>query len=581
MRIHYHIEWDRPNSHYFHITMTIRHPGKRGTVVRIPAWRPGRYIIQNYSRNVVNFRAADADGSPLPFHKLDKDSWEIEHGKAGRILIHYDYYANELDGGSSLLNDAEAYINPINLLMYVPGREMLPVTLTLKAPPGWRIITALEGRPDRGEFQAENYHELVDNPILISPDVRVLSFTAGEARFDLAFQGEAEPDSQRVIADVRKIVEAQGRIFGGFPFRRYVFLYHLVPYRFGHGVEHKNSTSIVLGPADFSDPDFYGNFLGITSHEFFHVWNVERIRPEAIYRPDYSRENYTGTMWFFEGVTSYYGQLTRFRAGLLSPEAFINRMGGAIRQLQRTTGRKLTSAYMASWDSWINSDAPPLTGISFYNKGQVLGLLLDLEIRGRTGNARSLDNVLRYLYQTYAMKDRGVPEDGIQKAVETVAGSSFEAFFRDYVYGTREIDYAAFLGRAGLTLQEQIDPSRPEVYVGWHLTGDERETRIQSVEPDSPAFLAGLDIDDILLAIDGRRTHVHNVEALLRRYKPGDRITVTVFRRERLREFSLELKGGNNRVLMIGFAENLSPEQLQVLRGWLAQEDSGGAAPGD
>lgn len=573
MQIAYQVEWAQPNSHYFDVTVTVTHPDAGPTAFRIPAWRPGRYRIENYTRNVLQFAAADGAGTALAFRKLDKDTWEVRHGAVERIVVTYRYYANVLDAGSSYLDDREAYLNPVTMLMYLPGREHLPVSIGFSNPQDWRVVTALDRDPASGAYPAADYHELADSPFLISPDVEVLTFDYQHARFEIALQGKANADPQKLIEDIRAIVRVQSELFGDIPFSRYVFLYHLVPYRFSHGVEHKNSTSIVRGPADFNSPEFYYGFLGFTSHEFFHVWNVERIRPAAIYYPDYSRENYTTGMWFYEGVTSYYDMLTLCRAGLISRYAFYNDLQRVINGFEKSPGRKLSSPAMTSWDSWGRElDPPPNTSVSFYRSGQLLGLLLDLEIRGRTANAQSLDAVLRYLYRNYARKDLGVPEDGIQLAIEAVAGSSFESFFHDYVNGTEDLDYNAFLQHAGLELTEAVDDGEPAAYLGIRLSGDSRESVIANVLPASPALEAGLAVGDVLLAIDGQRAHGENFDRLLRQYHPGDTATLTVFRREELRTFAVTLSGGKNTVLNLWESPGASDAQIKLRNDWLGGE---------
>ena len=573
MQIAYQVAWAQPNSHYFDVTVTVTNPGAGPTAFRIPAWRPGRYRIENYTRNVIQFAAADGAGATLNFRKLDKDTWEVPHGAIKRIVVTYRYYANVLDAGSSYLDDREAYLNPVTMLMYLPGREHLPVSIRFPNPQGWRVVTALDIDPVTGAYPAADYHELADSPFLISPDVEVLEFEYRHARFEIALQGKADADLQKLIGDIREIVRVQSELFGDIPFKRYVFLYHLVPFRISHGVEHKNSTSIVRGPVDFSSPEFYFGLLGFTSHEFFHVWNVERIRPAAIYYPDYSRENYTTGMWFYEGVTSYYDMLTLCRAGLISRYAFYNDLQRVINGFEKSPGRKLNSPAMTSWDSWgREQDPPPNTTVSFYRSGQLLGLLLDLEIRGRTANAQSLDAVMRYLYRNYAQKDIGVPEDGIQQAIEAVAGSSFEAFFRDFVYGTEDIDYNAFLPHAGLELVEDVDSGTPAAYLGIRLSGDSRESLIANVFPASPALEAGLAVGDVLLALDGQRAHADNLDRLLQPYHPGDKITLTVFRREELRRFEVLLGGGKNTVLNLWESPEASDAQIRLRDGWLGGE---------
>lgn len=573
MKINYQVNWQFANSHYFVITLTLENPEKEVTLFRIPAWRPGRYTIENFTKNVVHFKAFDADKKPLPFRKLDKDTWEVTHGKSGKVSIQYQYYANELDAGNSYLDDSEAYLNPINLMMYIPGKESLPVSVQLQKPDGWGIATALNYNPVKNEYFAADYHELADSPILISPDMELLSFSIAETRFEIVLQGKSNlRDREKLIDDFRRLINEQVSIFEGvFPFDRYLFLIHLVDRRYGHGVEHKNSTSMVMGPADFQNGQFYQRLISFAAHEFFHVWNVERITPAVLSPPDYSRENYTTQMWFFEGVTSYYEKLTLCRSGLISKYAFYNNLERQINGFTFSAGRKVASPAMTSWDSWGRVGGnPPGTVVSFYRSGEVLGLLLDLEIRGRTGNEKSLDDVLRYLYKEYALKDKGVPEGGIEKAINTVTGSNFRQFFADYVEGMKEIGFNAYLTHAGLSFSP-AQGERPLPFSGIITTSSAGESRIRNVIDNSPAMKAGLAIDDMLVAIDHQRATHENFNKLLAAYQPGEKILISVFRRNQLMQKDLVLEKAQYPYRLLWQNENATEAQLKLRAAWLKE----------
>ncbi len=568
--IRYEVSWDTPNSHYFNVDMTLSNPENGPVSVRIPSWRPGRYLIQDYARNIVRFAVRDGSGNPLDFRKTDKATWEIDASPGQEISVTYQAYSRQLDGGSSYLDETEAYLNPITLLMYIPGRELEPVVLSIAKPESWKTATALDFRTDVDGYWAEDYHELVDSPFLISPTLDVLSFEHGGTTFELAIQGEGGYDPDRLIADFRKMVEAQTNLMGVIPFDRYVFLFHFLRRPFGHAVEHKNSTSIVIGPVDFSKPGGYRRVLGISSHEFWHAWLVERIRPEAIFRPDYSKEAYSSMFWIYEGITSYYGALTLVRAGLSEVDAYEKNLGTTIGRFKDTPGSEVTSVAMSSWDVWTKSrGAPPNSFYSFYTAGNVLGLVLDMEVRGRTRNRQSLDDVIRYLYQNYAARDRGVPENGFQKALETITNGTFQPFFDDHVYGTKPIDYDRYLYHAGYTLEEGIDSKKPEAQLGIDFSGDQETVRISSVLPGGGAYLAGLDIDDVIIAIDEKKATLKNMTGLLKAYAPGETVEVLVFRRDRLASFDVVLQGGGNKTYTLKRMDNTNPLQNQTRRDWL------------
>ena len=570
-RIRYHIGWDQPNLRFYDVTVTIEKPDNPVTQLRIPNWRPGRYMIQNFAQNVVEFRAENESGKPLPFAKIDKDTWEIATGNTQQLVAKYRFYANELDAGNTYLDDTEAYINPATILMYLPGKELLPVALSVQIPQDWAIATALDFDETLRAYPAENYHELADNPLIISATMDKLVFSHQNVRYDVAIVGNANYNAERMRDDLKKMVAEQVKIFGEAPFKRYVFLYHFVDYRMGHGVEHKNSTSIVVGPTDFSDESTYSRWLSYTAHEFFHAWNVERIRPEGIFYPDYSQPNYTELMWWFEGVTSYYEGITLTRMGYYPLFRYLGKMTNSITSLENNAGNRITSAAQASFDDWAKAfGAPPGTSISFYQKGEILGFLLDLEIRKRTDNQQSLDDVMRLLWKKYGSQQLGVPENGIQTAIEAVAGSSFADFFERYVSGTETPDYGKYLSVAGLEIVE-IDGDSSQPDLGVRLSGDERETRIRSVRPDSPAANGGLAIDDILLAVNGQRIHSENYQRIMNRFQPDETIRVAVFRRNQLREFEVQLSPNPAKRWVIRENPNATPAQKSVLNSWLNQ----------
>ncbi len=563
--VEYTISWKAPNSHYLDITMSIEAPDQPTTLFRIPAWRPGRYIIQNYSRNVIGFSAEDEKGRALAFRKTDKDSWQVDSGQAKKITIRYQYYAAELDAGSSYLDETEVYVNPNNLLMYIPGKENLPCRLTVQHPPEWELACAL--KKDRGALLADNYHELVDSPLIAGSELTIFGFNTRGARIDIAMEGHFDGKQESVAADLQKIVETQVDLFGELPLTYYVFLYHLVPHRFMHGVEHKNSTSIVSGPANFDDPGFYRRFLSVSAHEFFHVWNVERIRPTAIYKPDYSKENYSSLMWFFEGVTSYYTRMTLYRAGLLNKGQLYRHIQQNMRRSLNNPGSLITSASASSWNSWVNSsDIPPNTSISFYRKGEFLGLMLDLDIRRRTNNRVSLDDVMRYLNIEYAKKDRGVPEDGILKAVEAVSGQDYDEFFQRYIDGTEVPDYEGIMAAAGILVADQAE-NLPIPYLGFEIRGSE-ELTISNLRNNSPAMAAGIMDDDILLAIENRRITRRNYSEILGTLSPDQIVTISVFRENMLKHFKVTVGQTPEKLILLDDVQTPGEKARTIREGW-------------
>ena len=566
--ITYRVGWEKPNLRFYDVEVRVTSPDKNALLLRIPEWRPGRYIIQNFARNVVDFSAYDDAGKPLPFQKIDKNTWKVVPKKSQMVVARYRYYANLLDAGNSYLDDREAYLNPATMLMYVPGAEFTPVKLSLQQPTGWQVATALN-RDTNGYWIAENYHELIDNPIIVSEQLDIRTFQHEGVTFEIASVGPAVLDWQRFENDLRQIISVQKAIFGELPLERYVFLYHFVDYRNGHGVEHKNSTSIVVGPSDFSDPSSYQRLLGVTAHEFFHVWNVERIRPEKIFYPDYNQPNYTKLLWWFEGVTSYYESLSLVRAGINSPEQFIQKLSRLISYIENNPANRHISLADASFDEWAkSSDVPPGTHYSFYSKGEWAGALLDLAIRRETNHRHTLDDVMRYLYQNYAKKQRGVPEDGIRAAVKAVTGKSFDWFFERFIEGSETPDYNAFFGTVQLAVSVSPDDTTA-ADLGIRISNQNGFAEIVSLLPESPAADGGLAIGDRLLAVDRYRIDAENFQRIMHRFAIGDTVTVSLFRRDELRDITVVLRNLPRYRYHISPAAGKAFSELPALQHWL------------
>jgi predicted metalloprotease with PDZ domain len=573
--ITYDVSWESAEDHYYGVSMDIGRLSGPTVDVSMPAWRPGRYVLQNYVKYVIDFAAQGPDGSSLPFTKLDKDTLRVETLGNARVVVRYKNYANVLDAGESYLDASEAYLNPISVLMNVPDRMSEPVGLKIQRPEGWRVATALEYDDTAAAYVASDYHELVDSPFLVSPSFDLISFDVNGTAVEIAVQGEWDYDEARLIADHRAILGTQSDIMGIVPFERYLFMYHILDRPGGHGVEHKNSTSIVLGPgAAINVPEpgqavdgFYGIFLRVASHELFHAWNVERIRPAAMYPTDYSTEQYTTQMWIFEGITDYYADVALRRAGLLSEEAFLGGLASTVGSFDKDPGRRVTSIAMSSFDSWTKQDnAPPNTFYSFYTAGKSMGLVLDLEVRGRTGGAKSLDDVFRYLYTEYPMKDRGLPEGGFQQALEVVTGSSFDTFFDHHIFGTEEVDWNAHLSWAGLSLTERRGTD-PTTWLRVFLVG----TSIMDVDPEGLAGRAGLLGGDEIKRIGGYDvTDRESLSAAFANYSPGERVEVIVNREGA--EHAVEVEVGTSSIeVALTVSEDSSAAQTTIRRGWLGE----------
>lgn len=566
--IGYSVGWQQPNSHLLEISIESTSQDSDFLDFTLPNWRPGRYLIQNYARNVQEFSATDDKAQTLKWEKIDKSTWRVYTNKATTIKVFYKYYANILDAGSSLLDDSETYFNGTNLFMYIPSKRSTPCSLRINSPENYSIATAL--KRDKGNlFLASNYDELADSPVIASPSLISHEFSFSNTTYHIVFQGKLDYDINIIAEQLKKIVQQQVSLFGGTaPFDNYWFLYHISPNTTWHGVEHSFSTSITMPSNAFSSETSRQHFYSISSHELFHAWNVKRISPTVLLNPDYSREAYTRLLWFFEGVTSYYGDLLLKRAGVIDERTYLAGIEKNISDLQLSPGRLIASVEDSSFNDWLLPDDRDNTRISFYLKGEILGLLLDLEIRRLSDDSKSLDDVMRFLYNNYALKNLGVPENGILSAVETVSDSSFQKFFSSFVSGCEELPYDLILSSAGLSLSSLSDKSKPESSLGIKLSPNDPSV-ILNVVPNSPAMVAGLSKGDVLLAINNTQVSASSLSSLLSSFAPNTNISITVFRSKQLRSFQISLSDSPSSFLLKSLP-NKSPSQLRIFSSWLS-----------
>ena len=380
------------------------------------------------------------------------------------------------------------------------------------------------------------------------------------------------------MADLVALTREEVGIFRSTPFEEYWHLYQLVPYPFGHAVEHEASASYVLSDNLFQNDEAYVGFLSVTAHELFHAWNVKRIRPAALWPYDYSTPQLTRLHWVTEGVTSYYDTLVLARAGLVPADAYYGMVADNIQGLQSSPGRKMTSASLASLTSWFSGygGGNPNQSISFYTKGALLGLLLDLRIRDATDGERSLDDVMRRLWEEYYLENQGYPEDGFQAAVEAVAGRSFDDFFARYVHGTEELPYDSTLAIVGLTAREEADPARPEATLGLETRTRDGALVVTNVLPDGPALEAGLMRDDVLVAIGGDAVGTgEEVLQELAERAPGDMLEITIERQGEQRTMSATLAGGGNLRWRVEPVATPTERQNRLRESWLASAAGG------
>ncbi|HYX31260.1 MAG TPA: PDZ domain-containing protein [Pyrinomonadaceae bacterium] len=581
------VSMPKPWTHLLEVEMRMQVPANLNvpneTNLIMPVWTPGSYLIREFERNVQDF-AADAGGHPLEWTKTNKNTWSVKTNGARQWRATYRVYANEFSVRTNELNSDHAFWNNAALLMYPEGGIGKPSSLHINPVNNWKIATGLP--PIEGEantFRAENFDILYDSPVEVS-NFKEIDFEVRGVPHRIVIDGEGNYDPIRMKRDVQKVVETEVSLFGEIPYHDYTFILHL---RGGGGIEHLNSTSLGFQRFGFANEQGWRNFYGLVAHEFFHLWNVKRIRPDALGPFDYTKENYTRSLWVAEGITDYYGSLMLVRAGLMSPKDYLDGLARRIESFENTPGRLEVSAEEASFNAWIKEYRPDEnsinSSISYYAKGDLLGLLLDLEIRGRTHNVKSLDDVMRYLYSDFYKQNRNYTPEDFQKACELMAGTSLDDFFSRYVRGRDDLVkvYNEMLTAAGLRLEQGTLPVEPypqdagvefsmHGYLGADLAQTGDRLIVSDVRAGSPGYEQGLNANDQIVALDGARINKDSFEARIARKKPGDTIRVTVFRFDDLRTLDIRLGQHEDAPFKIVPLAQTTDEQKKIYQSWLS-----------
>jgi predicted metalloprotease with PDZ domain len=531
----YELTWPQPETHYFEVKLTTQPETGESTVFQLPRWRPGRYELMNYSAGITAFKAENENGETLEWTKVAPSDWKVENPKYGNIVISYQFYANVMDAGSSVLNEEQAYFNGINLFMHVRDRYGLPCVLRVPdLPSHWKVASALEFDPSEKVFHAEDYHQLVDAPTILSPTLKTLTFKESNVNYYIHYQGNfaaGELGENLIIENTKAIVREQSSLFNGVPFDAYHFIFEFVPEMIGHAVEHSNSSCYVLAEAFTPDTSQYKLLYNVISHEFFHLWNVKRIRPAALWPYHYQSEPFTGLHWFTEGVTSYYADLILVRSGIISRQHYYQSLARIISQMENSYAEKSISPYQSSIDSWLQGSnyAHPDLGISYYALGHRLGILLDLTIRGSTQGDKGLDDVFKLLFNQYYKKGMGIPENGIQKACEEITGTSFQDFFASHVTGTDRIDYETLFGIAGLSIEKKLDAGAGLENVGVSGSTFTNDTiTVGRIVPGSDAMFSDLKEGMMITAVNGKPFQEKSLDSYFNETDVPSKLTFSV-----------------------------------------------------
>ncbi len=557
-----------PAAHLFAVRLTVAAPDPQGQEFEMPAWIPGSYMVRDYARHVVSARA-ESDGRDVELTKLDKSRWRAAPTDRELTLV-LEIYAHDESVRGAHLDTTHAFFNGTCVFPAVVGQEDTACEVAIEPPAKpfgkhWRVATAMR-REDAeqygfGAYSAADYDELIDHPVEIG-ELSIGEFEANGVPHAIAIRGDVRVDMARLCHDVKAICEQHMSLLGvPADLDRYLFLLHAPGTGYG-GLEHRWSSANVCSrdhlPARGDDgvSEEYRTLLGLLSHEYFHLWNVKRMKPAAFTPYDLSRERHTELLWVFEGVTSYYDDLALVRSGLITPESYLELLGRAITRVLRGAGRRRQSIAESSFDAWTKfykQDSNAANAIvSYYAKGSLVALSIDLKLRTETDGKVSLDDVMRAAWERWGGTGAGMPEDGFERLCAEVSGLDIGDFLDAAVRGTGELPIESLLGTHGVNYllrqsaggkdkggKAAVDGALPDVWMGADLALRDGRTVFTVVHNGGPAERAGISPGDELVALDGLRINLAGAEARTRRYKPGDRAGVTVFRGDELMNMRL------------------------------------------
>ena len=573
-QINYTVDLNSSQNRYVNVSLSFEAEDDE-TELMMAVWTPGSYLVREYARHIDSMEVTDQDGTPLAYRKTRKNRWLIETDDADFVKVSYRLYCNETSVRTNFVNQEYAVLNGAPTFITVPDRIDEEHIVALKMPENWkRSATSMTETDKPHVYIAKGFDELVDSPI-VAGNLRIYPFEVGGVPHQLVNVGEQGMwDGAQAASDLKKVVAAHQEMWGTIPYDRYLFLNVLSGG--GGGLEHDNSTLVLSSRWTFREKGRYTGWLSLCSHEFFHTWNVRRLRPKPLVSYDYENEVYTDGLWIAEGITSYYQDLALMRAGLISKSRFMSGLNGEVNSVQRTLGRKYQSLRDSSFDTWIKFYRPDEnsrnTRISYYSKGAVAAFLLDMKIRQLTNNGKSLDTLMRKMFRKYSKK--GFTAKNFRDAASNVAGENLDDWFANAIDSTNELVFDDSLTFMGIRIPEAAKPkddsdedavvSGGSPTIGASFSG----TEVSRVTPDSQAWRLGMVAGDEVLAVNGFRLSGSFSERL-RQYEIGDEVELLISRNDMLFSETVTLERRETENWSIGWVYDLSDEQEQRIAQWL------------
>ena len=577
-KIAFKVSFSEPQAHYADIEMEISGLKTDQIDLKMPVWTPGSYLIREFAKNVESFHASGATGGALSVSKVDKNTWRVNTSKNSTIKISYRVYSFEISVRTSFVDESHAFLSPSGLFLYPAGKLQLPSTVTIIPHKSWaRISTGLDKVTSReNTYSAPDFDILYDSPIEVG-NQDVFEFNAAGVIHEVAMYGGGNYDKEVLKRDMAKIVHEQTKVFGVNPNKKYVFIVHNFNSG-GGGLEHLNSTVLGASRNAYNTEAGLLRFLTLVSHEYFHLWNVKRLRPIALGPFNYDEENYTSNLWIAEGFTAYYQDIFTKRAGLLNPEKYVEGLARAISAVENQPGNRVQTLSESSFDAWIKHYRPnensPNSTISYYSKGSLIALIMDLEIIHSTKGKDGLDEVMKAMYDEYFVKQkRGFTDKEFKTMAEKIAGHSLTDIYDNYINGLKTIDYNKYLNYAGLSLKDDA-AQNTEPYLGIVTSLREGKMIIAQVARGSGAWKDGLNVNDEIVSIDNyviKKASAGSLDMLkyIAGQRVGDKVKVSVIRDGLEKVIDVSLSRNPIVKYNISAVEGPSSAQTDVKKRWL------------
>lgn len=571
--ISFDVSFSEPQAHYADVQMTITGIEREYIDLKMPVWTPGSYLVREYARHVERAMAQDQDGRAVEVKKINKNTWRVFSGNRSQIRFSYRLYGFEVSVRTNYIDDSHAFLSPAATFLYVDGMLDHSSTVTIRPHANWsKVSTGLEKVAGQEfTYYSPDFDILFDSPIEVG-NQDVFTFEASGVLHEVAMVGAGNYDAEKLKKDFTILIDECTRIFGVNPNKRYVFIVHHFKSG-GGGLEHLNSTVLGASRNAYSNPRLYSNFLGLVAHEYFHLWFVKRIRPIELGPFNYDGENYTTALWIMEGFTSYFDNLILHRTGMVNERAYLQLLTTDFDAVENKPGNEIQPVALASQDTWIKYYRPDEnsgnSSISYYNKGALLAMLMDVKIIAETKGKHNIDDVMKAAYQEfYVEKQRGFEEHELEALIKRVTGISVAEIFR-MAHTVERIDYNKYLNAVGFTLTDQA-ADLPALGAVTSLQNG--RVVVTSVVRGSAAWDGGLNVRDEVIAINGERLDAagRELNTIIQQYKAGDRLLVLISRDGLIRELALDLKKDGNRSFTISRSPNATAEQTRLGDVWLS-----------